>query len=123
MNLEHLCVSNSGCVLLNSLSDECLSDSGCCPPVVYVSLWCVCVCVCWCVCMCVRVCHTCARNLGTALAAAGQYKEAVETLGLVRSEKYKASYGFVSWLARSYIMIEQPKKVCGWLVAVGCTCR
>lgn len=49
-------------------------------------------------------------NIGIAQAAAGQYKEALETLALINNEKHKAEYCFVSWLARCYVMTQQPKK-------------
>eukprot|EP00667_Euglena_gracilis_P006319 EG_transcript_6370 len=49
-------------------------------------------------------------NMGIAQAAAGQYKEALETLSLIANDKYKAEYCYISWLARCYIMTQQPKK-------------
>uniref|UniRef100_A0A7S1N908 Intraflagellar transport protein 56 n=1 Tax=Eutreptiella gymnastica TaxID=73025 RepID=A0A7S1N908_9EUGL len=49
-------------------------------------------------------------NLGIAQAAAGQYKDAIETMGLIRNDKYKAEYSYISWLARCYVMNDQPKK-------------
>jgi intraflagellar transport protein 56 len=49
-------------------------------------------------------------NMGIAQAAAGQYKEALETLGQVTNEKYKGEYCYVSWLARCHVMTHQPKK-------------
>eukprot|EP01012_Entosiphon_sulcatum_P030146 TRINITY_DN3700_c0_g2_i1.p1 TRINITY_DN3700_c0_g2~~TRINITY_DN3700_c0_g2_i1.p1 ORF type:complete len:553 (-),score=181.64 TRINITY_DN3700_c0_g2_i1:435-2093(-) len=49
-------------------------------------------------------------NMGVAQAAAGQYKDAQETLMTVQNDKYKADPCFISWLVRCYIMTQQPKK-------------
>jgi|UniRef100_A0A7S4FKV4 intraflagellar transport protein 56 len=49
-------------------------------------------------------------NIGIAQAAAGQYKDALETLQLIQNEKYKVEYCYISWLARCYVMTQQPKK-------------
>eukprot|EP00906_Rhabdomonas_costata_P007860 RCo011231 len=49
-------------------------------------------------------------NLGIAQAAAGQYKDAIETLLLITKEAYRQEYCYITWLARCYIMAQQPKK-------------
>lgn len=49
-------------------------------------------------------------NIGIAQAAAGQYKDALDTLQLIQNEKYKVEYCYISWLARCYVMTQQPKK-------------
>jgi intraflagellar transport protein 56 len=48
-------------------------------------------------------------NLGLAKANAGQYKDAEAALLLVQSEKYRQEYGYLSWLARCYIMNGKPR--------------
>jgi intraflagellar transport protein 56 len=47
-------------------------------------------------------------NYGIALAATGDYKTAEETLRLVKSDKYKGDYCFLSWLCKCYIMNGNP---------------
>eukprot|EP00998_Keelungia_sp_KM082_P008963 NODE_513_length_1857_cov_204.964740_g505_i0.p1 GENE.NODE_513_length_1857_cov_204.964740_g505_i0~~NODE_513_length_1857_cov_204.964740_g505_i0.p1 ORF type:complete len:582 (+),score=174.64 NODE_513_length_1857_cov_204.964740_g505_i0:115-1746(+) len=49
-------------------------------------------------------------NMGIAQAAAQQYNDAVSTLLQISSDKYKQEYCYISWLARCYIMTQQPKK-------------
>lgn len=49
------------------------------------------------------------HNYGISLAATRNYKAAEEALLLVRSDKYKADYLYVSWLARCYVMNGNPR--------------
>jgi len=49
-------------------------------------------------------------NLGIAQAAAGQYKEALESLTAISNDKHKTEYCYTSWMARCYINTQQPKK-------------
>ena len=46
---------------------------------------------------------------GISLAATRNYKAAEEALLLVRNERYKADYLYISWLARCYIMNGNPR--------------
>jgi intraflagellar transport protein 56 len=48
-------------------------------------------------------------NYGISLASTGSFKQAEEALLLVQSEKYKAEYCYISWLARCYISNGQPR--------------
>lgn len=48
-------------------------------------------------------------NHGISLAATGNFKHAEEALLLVQNEKYKAEYFYISWLARCYIMNNNPR--------------
>eukprot|EP00519_Triparma_laevis_P002247 CAMPEP_0182499744 /NCGR_PEP_ID=MMETSP1321-20130603/7927_1 /TAXON_ID=91990 /ORGANISM="Bolidomonas sp., Strain RCC1657" /LENGTH=556 /DNA_ID=CAMNT_0024703985 /DNA_START=70 /DNA_END=1736 /DNA_ORIENTATION=- len=48
-------------------------------------------------------------NYGISLAATGNYKRAEEALLLVQNEAYKAEYCYISWLARCYIMNNNPR--------------
>ena len=50
-------------------------------------------------------------NYGISLAQTGSFKQAEEALLLVQSEKYKAEYCYISWLARCYISNGQPRNV------------
>ena len=45
------------------------------------------------------------------MAQTGSFKQAEEALLLVQSEKYKAEYCYISWLARCYISNGQPRNV------------
>merc|ERR1719229_535610 len=47
-------------------------------------------------------------NYGIACAAAGDYKEAKEALLQIQNEKYRAEFCYLSWLARCYIMNNEP---------------
>lgn len=47
-------------------------------------------------------------NYGIACAAAGDYKEAQEALLQIQNEKYRAEFCYLSWLARCYIMNNEP---------------
>eukprot|EP00993_Chasmostoma_nieuportense_P000020 NODE_1018_length_1709_cov_41.128319_g956_i0.p1 GENE.NODE_1018_length_1709_cov_41.128319_g956_i0~~NODE_1018_length_1709_cov_41.128319_g956_i0.p1 ORF type:complete len:558 (+),score=226.90 NODE_1018_length_1709_cov_41.128319_g956_i0:18-1691(+) len=49
-------------------------------------------------------------NHGIALAAAGQYPEALETLNGLTTPRHKAEYCYISWLARCFILTQQSKK-------------
>mmetsp|Transcript_65802 Transcript_65802/g.129159 ORF Transcript_65802/g.129159 Transcript_65802/m.129159 type:complete len:629 (-) Transcript_65802:161-2047(-) len=48
-------------------------------------------------------------NHGLSLASTGGFKQAEEALLLVQSEKYRAEYCYVSWLARCYIANANPR--------------
>jgi len=48
-------------------------------------------------------------NYGISLAATGNFKRAEEALLLVQNENYKAEYCYISWLARCYIMNNNPR--------------
>jgi len=47
-------------------------------------------------------------NYGIACAAAADYKEAKEALLQIQNEKYRAEFCYLSWLARCYIMNNEP---------------
>jgi intraflagellar transport protein 56 len=47
--------------------------------------------------------------IGISLAATRNYKAAEEALLLVRNDKYKTDYMYISWLARCYIMNGNPR--------------
>jgi intraflagellar transport protein 56 len=47
---------------------------------------------------------------GIALAATSQWADAEEALTAIQSEKVKTDYNFLSWLARTHIMNNHPKK-------------
>merc|ERR1711959_197317 len=47
-------------------------------------------------------------NYGIACAAAEDYKEGKEALLLIQNEKYRADFCYLSWLARCYIMSNDP---------------
>jgi intraflagellar transport protein 56 len=47
-------------------------------------------------------------NYGIACASSAEYKEAKDSLLLVQNEKYKAEFVYLSWLARCYIMNNEP---------------
>ena len=48
-------------------------------------------------------------NYGIALAASGEYKDAEEALLVIKEEKYRSEYTFISWLCRCYIMNGKPR--------------
>jgi intraflagellar transport protein 56 len=48
-------------------------------------------------------------NYGVACASTGDFKEAKESLLLVQNEKYKAEFCYLSWLARCYILCNEPQ--------------
>lgn len=48
-------------------------------------------------------------NYGISLAVTGNYKAAEEALLLVQNEEYRADYVYISWLARCYIMNNNPR--------------
>jgi len=47
-------------------------------------------------------------NYGLACSAAGDYKEGKEGLLMVQSEKYRADFTYLAWLARCHIMCNDP---------------
>jgi len=47
-------------------------------------------------------------NYGIACAAAGEYKEAKQALLQIQNETYRAEWSYQSWLARCYIMDNEP---------------
>lgn len=47
---------------------------------------------------------------GIACAATGNFSEAEESLGSIRSEKVRAEFSYTGWLVRSHIMNRHPKK-------------
>ncbi|CAG9322586.1 unnamed protein product [Blepharisma stoltei] len=47
-------------------------------------------------------------NFGIASAAAGEYKDAEESLSLIQNERLKMDYAYISWLCRAYIMNGKP---------------
>lgn len=48
-------------------------------------------------------------NYGIACASTGDFKEAKESLLLIQNEKYKAEFCYLSWLARCYIVCNEPQ--------------
>jgi intraflagellar transport protein 56 len=48
-------------------------------------------------------------NYGISLAATGNFKRAEEALLLVQNDTFKAEYSYISWLARCYIMNQNPR--------------
>jgi len=48
-------------------------------------------------------------NFGQAKAATGSFKEAEEIFLMIQSEKMKADYVYLGWLARCYIMNRKPR--------------
>ncbi|CEM02602.1 unnamed protein product [Vitrella brassicaformis CCMP3155] len=48
-------------------------------------------------------------NFGIACAAAGEYKEAKDSLMAVQSDKYRSEFCYVSWVCRCHIMCGEPQ--------------
>eukprot|EP01061_Rhynchopus_euleeides_P016732 TRINITY_DN28047_c0_g1_i1.p1 TRINITY_DN28047_c0_g1~~TRINITY_DN28047_c0_g1_i1.p1 ORF type:complete len:559 (+),score=224.25 TRINITY_DN28047_c0_g1_i1:259-1935(+) len=49
-------------------------------------------------------------NYGLALANSGQWTEAEQALSAIQSERYRAEYCYLAWLARCHIYRKQPKR-------------
>mmetsp|Transcript_8890 Transcript_8890/g.18956 ORF Transcript_8890/g.18956 Transcript_8890/m.18956 type:complete len:504 (-) Transcript_8890:134-1645(-) len=49
-------------------------------------------------------------NYGLACAAAHDYREAIEALLMVQSERYRSEFTYITWLARCYIMNNEPQR-------------
>jgi len=49
-------------------------------------------------------------NYGQACAAAHDYKEALEALLMVQQARYRTEFAYVTWLARCYIMTNEPAR-------------
>jgi intraflagellar transport protein 56 len=47
-------------------------------------------------------------NYGIALAAAGEFNEAEESLTSIQNERYKFDYCYLAWICRCYIMNGKP---------------
>jgi len=49
-------------------------------------------------------------NYGLALASTGQWKDAEAAFSAIKTEKFRAEYCYLAWLARTFIHLKQPKR-------------
>eukprot|EP00756_Hemistasia_phaeocysticola_P008366 Hpha_TRINITY_DN14601_c0_g1::TRINITY_DN14601_c0_g1_i1::g.48562::m.48562/K19685/TTC26, IFT56, DYF13; intraflagellar transport protein 56 len=49
-------------------------------------------------------------NYGLALASTGQWKDAEAAFSAVKTERFRAEYCYLAWLARTFIHLKQPKR-------------
>jgi len=49
-------------------------------------------------------------NYGLALASTGQWKDAEQAFSAIKTERYRAEYCYLAWLARTFIHLKQPKR-------------